>query len=463
MKHVKISTLKIVLLISALLVSQWVQAAYEAEAYGPSAKEARKNALAALSESMLVQVKSEFKSRVSSDGAADASQAIHTISELPLLGVEYSESKRSGEYHYLALLKPAKALPLYRVRLESLAVELEQLDIRQQSQSGDQRYKTLQQMLVNIAALEKYQLVASLLGDRAARVGGPNRAAVSSQLLSMEASVASLSIAATVLARDLADEVYLIQAPLPFGSSQPTKLSRMIQRELQQKVRSTDQINRATAYLRGSYEIASDGIVVSYQVTDPTGDPIASRIVKLAANAYANIPFQPESVNFDQLLHEGYVVSNEFRAEFTTNQGKSGLLFTSGQTIELLVKVSAPGYFYIVAHNAVESLSYLIELNDAPGKRLFVRYVNADDANRWLSLGEFEVTPPFGTENLQLIASSKDLIDRLPAYRYDVGKGLYLVQANSLSDAVSLTRGLKPKGNNEVRSTEATMTYTSME
>ena len=81
---------------------------------------------------------------------------------------------------------------------------------------------------------------------------------------------------------------------------------------------------------------------------------------------------KPKSVNFSQLLHNGYVVSNEFRAELNTNLGKQDLLFTQGQDIELFVKLNSPGYFYIVSHNTQDNTSYLMEINDATGKRAFV-------------------------------------------------------------------------------------------
>jgi len=128
----------------------------------------------------------------------------------------------------------------------------------------------------------------------------------------------------------------------------------------------------------------------------------------------------------------------------------------------LLPKLNSPGYFYVASHNTTENMSYLLELNESQGKRAFLRYVNADEVNRWLSLGEFEVTAPFGTENLQLIASSKDLINNLPSVKFDPELELYVVGAKSAEDAVIKTRGLKPKRSKKVKSSEATLTVTMM-
>ncbi len=59
--------------------------------------------------------------------------------------------------------------------------------------------------------------------------------------------------------------------------------------------------------------------------------------------------------------------------------------------------------------------------------RRFVQFVNANDINCWISLGEFEIYPPLGLEHLQVIASKEDLVWRLAKYRFDEESEFYLV------------------------------------
>ena len=59
--------------------------------------------------------------------------------------------------------------------------------------------------------------------------------------------------------------------------------------------------------------------------------------------------------------------------------------------------------------------------------RRFVQFVNANDINCWISLGEFEIYPPLGLEHLQVIASKEDLVWRLAKYRFDEELEFYLV------------------------------------
>ena len=63
----------------------------------------------------------------------------------------------------------------------------------------------------------------------------------------------------------------------------------------------------------------------------------------------------------------------------------------------------------------------------ARAPRRFVQFVNYNDINCWISLGEFETYPPLGLEHLQVIASKEDLVCRLPKYRFDEESEFYLV------------------------------------
>ena len=179
--------------------------------------------------------------------------------------------------------------------------------------------------------------------------------------------------------------------------------------------------------------------------------------------AYQGITYQPSDLDYDKLLNEGYIVSNAFRAALTTNFGNQALAFKQGDVVRLLAKMNAPGFFYIVAHDRSNRFSYLLDINDAPGDARFVVSVDQSQINRWIALNEdgYEIMPPFGTEDLQLIATRD--YPRLPAMRLD-RFGYYRVVADSPQQAIVKTRGIKPKrtnANSPPVSAEATLTYTS--
>ncbi|MDH3342999.1 MAG: DUF4384 domain-containing protein [Gammaproteobacteria bacterium] len=458
---------KLKLFISTLLLllcSSTQAVTLTGEAYAPTREDARQQALSALSESVLVEVKSVFESEQSSNGYIDATKKMSSVSELPLLGVDYTVIDKKGEFFCSVLLNGDRSLSLYQAELKKLASSIDALNKKQLSQKANksQRHKTLDLLLTDLEQYDKHQTVARFLGSNVAAPVSVKQADVRSELLSIEAAAPSVDIVARVLTRDLPVHQYKVQAAMPAGAKRATKLSRLLKDNVERHLQTKQDVVEGEFTLKGSYEILKEGVSVTYRVIDPRGVTTATRVAMLSKAALSNIEYKPASVNFDQLLHEGYVVSNDFKAQLNTSAGKEGLAFTEGETIGLFTKLNSPGYFYLVSHNTSDNISYVLELSESHGKRKFLRYVNADEVNRWLSLGEFEVSAPFGAENLQLIASSKDLIDSLPNTHFDPELELYVVGAKTTEEAVTTTRGLKPKRSNKVKSSEATLTFTTM-
>ena len=70
----------------------------------------------------------------------------------------------------------------------------------------------------------------------------------------------------------------------------------------------------------------------------------------------------------------------------------------------------------------------MLELEEeARAPRRFVQFVNSNDINCCISLGDFEIYLPLWLEHLQVIASQEDLVWRLPKYRFNEESEFYLV------------------------------------
>lgn len=435
------------------------------EGYGSSPEDARRKAMAALSESLSVEVQSEFRSSETSTGASQASRDIRTVSRLPLLGVETEDTQVRGNQHYArAVLKREKVLPLYRKEVEVLAKRI--THVRKKvagASSASVRYQLLSSSLTAIEQYNKIASVIRLLGGTGISSPGLTRADVRGQLNQIEQLTPTLELAVKVLARDLpAGAVYVFPAT-PSGSHEVTALGRVLRDKLAAQVKGSDSPDNASLILRGQYEPVKDKIHVTYRMLDAQGNTVAVRTVALGPNAYKGIDFQPRVTSFDKLLHQGVVVNNDFRISLATNRGSEDLMFVDGDELELLVKLNRSGYFYAVSHvnNSKGSESYLLEVSDERGPRRFVRYIGPDDANRWISLGTFTVGPPYGVESLQVIASSDDLASRLPPYQLDKAAELYRLQAVDASDGLLKTRGLRPKSS-RTRKTESAETVLMM-
>ena len=106
----------------------------------------------------------------------------------------------------------------------------------------------------------------------------------------------------------------------------------------------------------------------------------------------------------------------------------------------------------------------MLELEEeARAPRRFVQFVNSNDINCWISLGEFEIYPPLGLEHLQVIASKEDLVWRLAKDRFYEESEFYLVGKDP-KDGLVKTRAAKrlKKKKPENYSSEAVLTYTSL-
>jgi len=209
-----------------------------------------------------------------------------------------------------------------------------------------------------------------------------------------------------------------------------------------------------------------EGIDLVYSLVDRNSNSVDSFFIRLTPSSFKEYDIFPKTTSFDKLLREGLVVSNDFKVDINTNRGKNDLLFSRGETVKLLLKINKAGYYYIVGHVVKddEKYSYLLDVNDADGASKFVSFINQDDANKWIEIGEFSVEPPFGVESLQIIASNKDLKNSIPSYNYDSDLGYYFISKDPEKGAM-MTRGLKKADSEKNKSltSEAVLFMTTMD
>lgn len=457
----------IYLLIFALLCLPFTTraATLHAEARAATEQQAKREALAALADSILVNVQSEFSSYVEGSGKRQDELRISSRSDIPLIGVEINVVQAGREVVCEARLESSKSLALYANKLNELLLEISALDQRITKASGNDRYALLTQALTLIEQYDKYRAVAQLLGSTQFTAPLRTRTDTEAQLRALEKSAPSIEVAAQVLTKGLKAEAVYIYPAVPHGSREVTPFGRVMRDRLAQSLTSVESPEKAQTYFKGEYEILDNSIHLIYRLPDNTGNTLETRVATLTPSAYKGLQVKPVTLDFDRLLHEGIAVSNDFRAQLTTNRGGEGVVFDENEEVELLVKLSRPGYFYVVGHVAKksENYSYLLELENADSDRRFIRYVNADDVNKWLSIGRFEVSAPFGVESVQLMACSDDPINRLPSHPLDKHTELYVI-TNNAQQGIIKTRALKPKRSDADKQyqSEAVLMFTTM-
>jgi hypothetical protein len=436
------------------------------EARAATKDEAQRQALADLANSIFVNVQAESSSYVESSGKRLDELSIKSSSDIPLIGADIKCEELGLEVLCKVSLDSGRSLTLYSRKLNELLLEIGTQDARIAKAAGNERYELLMQALTLIEQYDKYRAVAQLLGETQFTAPPRTRSDTEAQLRELEKAAPSIELAAQVLAKGLKALAVYIYPAVPHGSHEVTPFGRVMRDRLAEKMTAVDSPDKAQTFFKGEYEILDNSIHLIYRLLDNKGNTVETRVATLAAAAYKGLQFKPTTLSFDRLLHEGIAVSSDFQAQLTTNRGSEDVLFNDKDEVELLVKLSRPGYFYVVGHVAKksENYSYLLELGSADNDRRFVRYVNADDVNKWLSIGKFEAASPFGVESIQLIASKDDPLGRLPDHPFDKATELYVVATNA-QQGITRTRALKPKRSEADKQyqAETVLMFTTME
>lgn len=403
--------------------------------------------LSDLSSQLLVQVTTVYSAETSvAEGNVSRSrqQNISLYSDLPIAGADLTYERKQGGFTASATLSAELNVPIYEKMLSGLEKEIEASLKLAESATGASALNILEKTHAKADMYEKVHLVASLLGSGYVKNTNISSLAVSDKISALQKSASSIEEAAAFLSRGITQRMVYVYPPSVNGNQEITPFAAAVGSALGTALSSLTEPALAEYIFRGDYIISENRLNLSYKlISRADGSTVHAKTVRMSLGASAGLDYRPKTADFDALLYNGLAVSKDFRAELSTGRGRKNLLFRKGEELEILVKLSAPGYVYIVGHTVkpAEKYSYLLEFQDVRGPRRFIRFINADDANKWVSLGEFTVTEPFGTESLQLVASVKDPADTLPAFKHDAATGLYIVDKNP-GAAVTKTRAV---------------------
>lgn len=207
--------------------------------------------------------------------------------------------------------------------------------------------------------------------------------------------------------------------------------------------------------LTGDYSVDPQGdILLRYRLNSTKSGLINAIFFRIPRSVVGPIRINPLDLTFEQQINQNILPNQTFRASMTTNRGHRNLLVYEHETLEINIKLSQPGFYYLVGHvvQPSQQYAYLIQLNShesadtqtagTPSYNPFVKRITPSEANTWISIGRFTVSPPFGVEHLQLVAADYDLKEHLPPTRWDETLGYYLITGtnNQAGVGVSLVR-----------------------
>lgn len=460
MKQLK---LKMIILACGLIFPHAINADINGIGFAQTNNEAKKEALADLAQVIKSEVRTNFES-TTTDTSSKAMSNIKISSNLPILGAEFAFIDRAMEVEASVKLTPAKVNRLYTKKLQNLNAEIDSLlKELKSSKSSTLKLKLYEDIFSLLNEYDRYESVAVILGAKLENRPTITKAKVQVELSKLSSNIDSIAMACGIFAKSFKQEKIFVYPPLLQNNTTVAQFGSVFQKELQSKLKTAKTPKDALYLLVGEYTLTKNAMVLNYELLDTkTNEVVSSKTININPYAYKDLVTKPQGVDFDALLNAGVISSSDLKVSLNSNRGSENLLFNNGEEIELFVKLNKMGYLYIVGYTQTKEakLSYLLELNEGDGDSKFIKFVNADDASRWISLGAFTIEPPYGVESIQVIASNQK-ITSLPHAEYDGQSGYYIISKN-IEKALIQTRGLKKKVSKKVEMSEDVMSFTTI-
>lgn len=445
----KMKNLNIIILACGFIFTHALNADISGLGIAQNSVESKKEALADLAQNIKSEVRSTFES-TTTEKFHDSRSDIKISSSLPILGAEFEKTERELEVETYAYLKEEKVGLLYTNKLLKINSEIDSL-LKEVSllKSSSEKLKIYEEIFSLLKEYERYESVAFILNAKIPADSKITKSKIKIEMEKLNSNIDSVDMACEFLAKSFKYKNIFVYPPLLQNNTTVAEFGSIFQKEFKSKLSTVATPKDALYILVGEYTLAKNKMVLNYELLSTTNNEVLeSKTISINPIAYKNLKVKPQNIDFDTLLNSGIITSSDLKVSLNSNRGSENLLFHSAEEVELFVKLNKMGYFYIVGYTQTTDgkFSYLLELQEGEGESKFVKFINADDASRWISLGTFEVEKPFGVESLQVIASNKK-ITILPHAVYDEKSGYYVI-SNDIKKALILTRGLKKKSEN---------------
>jgi hypothetical protein len=236
----------------------------------------------------------------------------------------------------------------------------------------------------------------------------------------------------TILEREIAKNTSLI--PLGAGDLDYTPQSANI-------TRYSGAAKEAAYVISSCYFVQGDTLHMYLRVLN-----IAKNTVCATAEALMNISatrgLELKPRNFMQAMADkrvfgnNEVVSTGLSLETWTNRGAESIMLEQGNKVVVFVRVNKPCYLRFIYHLANGARVF-------PDPLYRNYYIDESKVNMVLALPDtFEVTPPFGSETMQMFASTQKFPD-VVLTKKNIGGEDYDVIEDDLPTFTAKTRGLK--------------------
>jgi hypothetical protein len=201
--------------------------------------------------------------------------------------------------------------------------------------------------------------------------------------------------------------------------------------------------NGANYLLSGTYFVKADGIHIYLRLSETDTSTVVATANARAMNiAVKGIEVKPrnylQALQDRNVFRKDEIIGGSLMLETWTSRGVDGLVLEDGNELKIMTRVNQPCYLRFIYH-----------LNNGarviPDRLYMNYYIGADKVNQVVELPDtFEICAPFGSETIQMFASTGKFPPVELADRKFEGE-LYEVIFDTLEESNTLYRGMKKK------------------
>ena len=474
-----IFTLSFVLLLSVPLFCLTI----EREGVGETIEGARSEAAAEISRFLYSNVDATTVATLFDSGEGIESSILIEAglrSQLPLLGVTYTDRVVGDLCYSTATMDSRTSLPLY---YEYLDLMMDSLSMPSLEGVGTiEAASILNGILDSFEEYKKLAYVVKALGGVYGKEPSVSEGEIRSILSKVNGTIDSLDKAAFVLVKGCDFSGIYVESPMPVSDSVASDFSAVFANAISGNLsgKTVVSMQNAMYFLSSRYAESQNGdLFIVASLNDLNGRNVFSSSVTVPHKLIEGMSLYANGYDFRKALLTGESVSNDFNIYIRINGGNTGSTFKLGDELYVEVKASQVCYYYIVGYvfdDEGNRFSYLFPVSvNSDGKGMFIGRIDSSKVGKWVIINPsymghvipLEIMPPLGVETLQVYASTttdfNEIMSMIP--KWEETDDFYIV-AGEPEQVLSTTRALSIKKtavmNNSVQNSESNVTYRSI-
>ena len=190
-------------------------------------------------------------------------------------------------------------------------------------------------------------------------------------------------------------------------------------------------------------------------------------VATLDKQAYKHTKYKPSTKTFDESLNSGFVKSGKLSVNigFKGFSRADGIDLNDGDIVDIIVKTNKPICYFLLGHTLKEDSKFSYILPIGSDNDPYINQITGNDVNKNIIIvDEVPISTPFGSENLQIFASTLKKNGNCPLvvpHCTEDEKG-YCVVDGKPNKVILRTRALNIKKKKfKIEQSEASISFTS--